>query len=313
MQQGLPYYERFTEHFPTVQALASASEQEVLRLWQGLGYYSRARNLHSCAKTVVELYRGRFPDNFKELLSLKGIGPYTAAAIASFAFGQAVPVVDGNVYRVFSRLFGLTSDISRPSTYKEFFLLGEQLIDQEQPGTFNQAVMEFGALHCTPQKPLCLQCPLSAVCHAFEYDKQKELPVKKGKIKVKHRYFHYFLIHNKDGQLLMRKRGPNDIWQGLYDFFLIEAGEFQEPDTINDHLFQQLMAQNSILTKESGEYKHQLTHQRLHVKFFEVQASNTVIEMLMKKEPELKLFELGKTEDLPKPILIKNYLQNLRF
>lgn len=285
----------------------------MLRLWQGLGYYSRARNLHACAKTVVERYGGHFPDNFKELLSLKGIGPYTAAAIASFAFGQAVPVVDGNVYRVFSRLFGLTSDISQPSTYKEFFRIGEQLLDQKEPGTFNQAVMEFGALHCTHQKPLCLQCPLKEICHAFEHNKQKDLPVKKGKIKVKHRYFHYFLIHNKEGQLLMRKRGAKDIWQGLYDFFLIESPEFQEPDTINDLLFQQLMAQNSILTKESGEHQHQLTHQRLHLKFFEVQASDAIIEMLMMKAPELALFSLDKTEELPKPVPIKNYLQNLKF
>lgn len=313
VQQGLPYYERFVETFPNVQALANATEQEVLRLWQGLGYYSRARNLHACAKKVANDYNGLFPANYRELLKLPGIGKYTAAAIASFAFQENVAVVDGNVYRVLARIFGITTDISEPSAYKEFFSLAQQLIDPAQPGTFNQAMMEFGALHCTPQKPLCLYCPLQRICHAFQHDMQKELPVKKKRIKVKERYFHYFLITAEEGTFLMKRRTAKDIWQGLYDFYLVEASSLSDPFTINDVLLQQLLAQNSILSNESEVFQHQLTHQRLHVKFFELKSSPQAIEALRKTRPELELFSLAEIEALPKPVLITNYLDKRKF
>jgi A/G-specific adenine glycosylase len=312
VQQGLPYYERFLEAFPHVEALAGASLEEVLRLWQGLGYYSRARNLHACAKVVVEQHKSHFPDNFQALLKLPGIGRYTAAAIASFAFNEPVAVVDGNVYRVLARLFGITTDISEPSAYKEFFALAQQLIDLQQPGQFNQAMMEFGAMHCTPQKPLCLYCPVQRLCHARQFDLQKQLPVKKRRIKVKERYFHYFLIYPQEKTLLMRKRSAKDIWQGLYDFYLVEAPSFCEPHTINDPLLQQVLANNSILLKESAAFQHQLTHQRLHVKFFEIKSSPQAVEALLKATPELEAVSLDKTQALPKPILIKNYLDTLK-
>ncbi len=313
VQQGLPYYERFIEAFPTVEDLAAASEQEVLRLWQGLGYYSRARNLHACAKTIVNELSGCFPDNFNELLKLKGVGNYTAAAIASFAFKEAVPVVDGNVYRVLSRLFGITTDISQASAYKEFAAVAQELIDREQPDLFNQAIMEFGAVHCTPQKPLCLYCPFQPMCHAFAHQQQKELPVKKGKIKTKHRYFHYFLLHNKEGKICMHQRQKKDIWPGLFDFYLLEAPSFQEPSAIKDPLLQQLLTQNSILIKESAAYKHLLTHQVLHVKFFELALSSEGMENFLEKQNEFKAYSLEEINDLPKPILITNYLQKLNF
>lgn len=313
VQQGLPYYERFLESFPTVQALASASEQEVLRLWQGLGYYSRARNLHTCAKRVVEDYNSHFPDSYKELLKLPGIGKYTAAAIASFAFKEAVAVVDGNVYRVLARIFAITSDISEPSAYKEFYSLAQELIDSEQPDTFNQALMEFGALHCTPQKPLCIYCPLQRICQAYKLNMQKELPVKKKRIKIKERYFHYFLIHSGDGKILMKKRTARDIWQGLYDFYLHEASSLLDLHAINDLLLQQLQLKNSILFEESEVFQHQLTHQRLHVKFFEIKSSAVAIESLLKAQAELELFSLTEIEALPKPVLITNYLDKRKF
>lgn len=313
VQQGLPYYERFVDTFPTVQELAAASEQEVLRLWQGLGYYSRARNLHACAKTVVNELNGRFPDNFDDLLKLKGVGRYTAAAIASFAFKESVPVVDGNVYRVLARLFGITTDIAQASAYKEFAALAQTLIDPQQPDLFNQAMMEFGALHCTPQKPLCLYCPLQPVCHAFAHQQQKDLPVKKGKIKIKHRYFHYFLPVGSEGEIFMRQRQEKDIWQGLFDFYLVEASSFLEVPAIKDPILQQLIAQNSILVKESAAYKHQLSHQLLHVRFFELELSPEAREWFEKNQPAFRGYSKAETRDLPKPILITNYLQKLNF
>ncbi len=313
VQQGLPYYEKFIEAFPTVQVLAAAPEQEVLRLWQGLGYYSRARNLHSCAKTVTEQHRGHFPASYKELLKLKGIGPYTAAAIASFAFKEKVPVVDGNVYRVLSRLFGITTDITQPSAYKEFFSAALRLIPAEQPDLFNQAIMEFGAMHCTPYKPLCLYCPLQEACYAYEHGLQKELPVKKSRIKVKQRYFHYFVISSDDEKILMRRREKKDIWEGLYDFYLVESGKMESPETINSPFVQQLLLKNSILVNESAEYRHQLTHQRLHVKFFHFKCSNQAVQELRQEIPELEEFTPEETGELPKPVVIKNYLDKLIF
>ena len=313
VQQGLPYYERFLAAFPTVWILSEAKEEEVLRLWQGLGYYSRARNLHACARTVVEEYNGQFPDNFKDLLKLKGIGRYTAAAIASFAFGEVVPVVDGNVYRVLARLFGISTNIALPAAQKEFFALASEIIDPEQPDTFNQAIMEFGAMHCTPQKPLCLYCPLQDMCYAFQHSQQKDLPVKKKEIKVKHRYFHYFIILNPAAEIFMRARPAGDIWRGLYDFYLVETDRLLEADEIKDEGLQQLMAKNSILVEESEALKHQLTHQQLHVKFFVLQAGEEAFREFMTQRPGLQAFKKEDTMALPKPVLVKNFLEKLNF
>ena len=185
VNQGMPYYLNFVDKYPTVNDLAAAQEQEVLRLWQGLGYYSRARNLHSCAKMVVGEYDGQFPNKFEELLKLKGIGRYTAAAIASMAFNQVNAVVDGNVYRVLSRVFGLYDDIAETKSAKVFEKLANELIPKDQPGEFNQAIMDFGAIQCTPKSPACAICPLSDSCYAFNKGETEQLPVKTKKVKVK--------------------------------------------------------------------------------------------------------------------------------
>ena len=221
VNQGLPYYEKFIEAFPSVDKLAAASEQKVLRLWQGLGYYTRARNLHKCAKMIVNSYGGSFPASYNELLLLPGIGAYTAAAIASISFNESVAVVDGNVYRVLSRVFGISTEINSPKGKKEFFELANQLIDKKNPAMFNQAVMEFGALFCKPVNPSCESCTFKASCFAYNNNLVASLPVKKKNKPARRRYFYYFVIQSGKS-LLMSKRGKKDIWEGLYDFYLLE-------------------------------------------------------------------------------------------
>jgi len=226
--QGLPYYERFIISFPTVFDLAVAPSQKVLRLWQGLGYYSRARNLHRCAKQVVEKFNGHFPNSFNELTKLPGVGDYTAAAIASIAFREPVAVVDGNVYRVLARVFGIEKDIASGEGKKYFFSLANKLIDKTRPDLFNQALMEFGALHCLPKNPKCGECIFSKSCNANQRNLQAVLPVKSKKLKIKTRYFYYFILINKN-KVLLKRRTEKDIWQGLNDFYLIETTRSQKP------------------------------------------------------------------------------------
>ena len=223
VSQGLPYYQSFVAHFPEVFDLANATEQQVLRLWQGLGYYSRGRNLLKCARMVVEELDGKFPNNYMQLLELPGIGEYTAAAIASIAFKEAVPVVDGNVFRVVSRVLGISDDIAVASSRKVFFNYSKQLMMDAPPDLYNQAVMEFGALHCTPKQPKCDSCPLSLTCYAFQNSRQHQFPVKSKKVKVRNRDF-YYLVIKSGASYLLNKRASGDIWQGLYDFYLIEGG-----------------------------------------------------------------------------------------
>ncbi|MTI31472.1 A/G-specific adenine glycosylase [Cytophagales bacterium RKSG123] len=313
VKQGLPYYQRFIEKFPNVQSLAQAEEEEVLRLWQGLGYYSRARNLHACAQMITKEYEGTFPTNYEELLKLKGVGKYTAAAIASFAFKQDVPVVDGNVFRLLSRYFGITEDIAIPKSFKSFFELGQKLIPKKEPDIYNQAVMEFGAIQCTPKNPDCKNCNLADSCFANSNQRQEELPVKTKKVKVRDRYFHYFVIKLKD-QLIMKKRGRNDIWQGLYDFFLIEENSFQSPDQWENKNILSLLAQPEVeLQNESKIYKHLLTHQRIYAKFFEIEIKDQFVINKQLKSSGLDFFNFNEIKNLPKSILISNYLDEKVF
>ena len=306
--QGLPYYEKFVNTYPSVFDLASASETEVLRLWQGLGYYSRARNLHACAKMVVTDYDGNFPDNFEELLKLKGIGNYTAAAIASFAFDKPNAVVDGNVYRVLSRVFGIKDDIASSKGPKVFQEKADELIPQDRPADFNQGMMEFGAMQCSPATPACGLCPLSLECYAFNHSEQHKLPVKTKKVKVRNRYFNYIVI--KSGtRYYMKERGPKDVWQGLFDFYLIETSQEEATEELMQQLPETLKT-GTIISDESKVYKHILTHQRIFAKFYllELQSQSAV------PIPEgLQAFTVDQIKDQPKPILIQKYLEEVIF
>jgi A/G-specific adenine glycosylase len=220
VQQGLPYYENFASTFPTITDFANADEQQILTMWQGLGYYSRARNMHTAAKQVVELHKGLFPDNHTDIKALKGIGEYTAAAIASFAFDLPYPVIDGNVYRVITRLFNIDEPINKPRGHKAVAEAINEIFDSKRPALFNQAIMEFGALQCTPKKPKCEECPLQPNCSAYELDKIALLPHKEGKIKVTAITHSYLVIHHRDTTFIQQRTAG--IWQNLHQFPLIE-------------------------------------------------------------------------------------------
>ena len=307
--QGLPYYERFIERFANVAQLAAAPEKEVLRLWQGLGYYSRARNLHSCAKEVVNNHKSRFPETFAALRQLKGIGDYTAAAIASISFGQPVAVVDGNVYRVLSRIFGLDDDISSPAGKKAFSKLANELVDPRQPNIHNQALMEFGALHCTPRNPKCDSCVFADGCFAREKGIQHELPVKTKQKSARTRYFYYAVVR-KGSSILMGQRSGKDIWQGLYDFALIEAprrlGEANIIAEINQRFNTRLQLESVTISRS---YKHILTHQRLFSRFIVIEANGS----FALSKGSLKFYSPKKIAALPKPALISRFLDDYNF
>ena len=245
--QGTAYWERFMQRFPTVQDLADASEDEVLRLWEGLGYYSRARNLHAAAKQIVAM--GAFPDTLEGIRSLKGVGDYTAAAIGSICFDLPAAVVDGNVYRVLARHFGLATPVGTTEAKKEFTALAQRLLPEDRAGAFNQGMMDFGALQCTPQRPDCLSCPLQPTCNAFRTGRVDLLPVKKPATAVQERRFNYIYVRFQ-GQTAIRRRGPGDIWQGLYEPLV---------DTVMPGLTGHLL--------KSG-VKHQLTHRLLIADFY---------------------------------------------
>lgn len=311
VNQGLPYYLNFVENFPTIFDLAATDEIEVLRYWQGLGYYSRARNMHQTAKFIVEHLGGKFPNRYTELLQLKGIGPYTAAAIASFAFQEPVAVLDGNVFRVLSRLFGIETDIASHAGKKEFSLLANQLISTQKPDLYNQAIMEFGALLCTPVSPQCIFCPFNNDCVAFKLGKQESLPVKSKKATVKNRFFHYF-IFSLDGKIAMKERRNKDIWQGLYDFYLIESETFKDMDDILQLEGLKTIIPSVVIEKESEVYIHVLSHQRIRAKFWHLSLSanfDTKALSLL----GLSLYTASETDMLPKPILINKYLNEQFF
>lgn len=305
--QGSPYYEKFIETYPTVTALANADEQEVLRLWQGLGYYSRARNMYTTAKIVVNDYDGVFPNNYENLLKLKGIGPYTAAAIASFAFDEKVAVVDGNVFRVLARVFGVETDISSHEAKKVFGELANELISEESPSIYNQAIMEFGAIHCTPANPDCMFCVFAESCVANAKGMQAILPIKSKKVKVRNRFFDYFVIE-KNGNFLMHQRPEGDIWTGLNDFYLVENEEkLSAIDEINDDFLQEMLSK-SIIKGHSENFKHILTHQRIEARFWHIVLNEEVVT-----PAGYAFYSLDEVELLPKPILIEKYLKGSWF
>jgi A/G-specific adenine glycosylase len=304
VSQGLPYYLKFLEAFPTVEDLANASEQKVLRYWQGLGYYTRARNLHKCAKAVVEKYNGVFPESFEKLKTLPGIGDYTAAAISSIAFREPVAVVDGNVFRVLSRVFGIDDAINSPEGKKKFTTLANELIQKQHPGEHNQAVMEFGALFCTPKTPKCIECTFNASCYAFKKALQQVLPIKIKAKDSRKRYFYYVVIQKGD-TLLMRKRTLKDIWHGLYDFPLVEKNR---PVAIEKLISEDALLKTMVIQPGSyivsKTYKHILTHQHISARFIFLKTKGPS----PLDDKNIKFYSIKQVHDLPKPVLITRFL-----
>ena len=306
--QGLPYYEKFVANFPTVHHLAQATEQEVLKLWQGLGYYSRARNLHHTAQEVSAKLGGVFPNTFEGLLALKGIGVYTASAIASICFDHPKAVVDGNVYRVLSRVFGVDLPINETAGIKQFQQLADQQLDPNDPGTYNQAIMEFGALQCVPKNPDCSKCPLSGQCAAYATGAVSRLPVSIKKIKVKTEYYNFLVLQDKKGALWMRPRPASGIWPNLYEFPLIESSASLDQREVlekGNALCQSL--NNSIQTLESFNtepWVHRLTHKKLMIVFW----------LGVLKKPLSAGYSLQQLTELAVPAVIARFIdQGLPF
>ncbi|MGB0886783.1 MAG: A/G-specific adenine glycosylase [Vicingaceae bacterium] len=302
VDQGLNYYLKFIKKYPTVNSLAKASEEDVLKLWQGLGYYSRARNLHFTAKYISETLKGKFPTAHKDILALKGIGEYTAAAIASFSYKGVYPVIDGNVYRVLSRIFGIETPIDSNEGKKAFKKLATELINTKHPDTYNQAIMEFGALQCTPKKPNCEDCPFRLECFAFKHEQIAELPKKEKKIKQRNRFFNYLVIIENEN-IFINKRSAKDIWIGLYDFPLIETKKRVDSFKTINNCFKDT---SFILQKKSVEQKHILSHQKIYATFWQATADN-----LEKLQADYAKIPIQEINNYPVPKLIDNYLKTI--
>ena len=310
--QGMPYYNKFIKTLPTVQHMALAQEQEILRLWQGLGYYSRARNLHATARHIWHELGGQFPDNYKDLLKLKGVGPYTAAAMASFAFGERVAVADGNVYRVLSRYYGRAEDIATTQGRKAFQELAQEIIAcANNPALHNQAIMEFGALQCVPASPMCMFCPLQEGCVARATGRQADLPVKTKNKPPKEVFFNYFVFITEAG-IYLKKRSGNSIWKGLYDFPLIETDTAKPSEEVFTEILNSLPEQDKpYFETPAAQLKHQLTHRTIQAGFYIVKTSN-LSESLLKMIEEkyhAKPYSLQQIEELPKPRLIDLFIE----
>lgn len=302
VDQGMPYYHRFMDAFPTVQALASASEHHVLKLWEGLGYYSRARNLHAAAKQVVSEHGGVFPRNHEGLLALRGVGPYTAAAIGSIAFGLPVACVDGNVIRVISRYHGISDPVDSPAVVREIGARAQEALDRSRPGDHNQAMMELGATVCVPRAPLCGECPLREGCVARAEGLWEHIPFKARRTKVRDRYFHYLAI--TDGrQTLVERRPAGDIWQGLYQFPVVESDGPLAPD---EALQRSGLAQGAVIVRSFGPLRHVLSHQRIH-------ASLSVCRMELLPDFDAEPMNLGALHRLAFPRLLHHFLSKELF
>lgn len=309
--QGLPYYERFIKKFPTVKKLAGAPLDEVLKMWEGLGYYSRARNLHFTAKLITEKYGDRFPDTYDEVLALKGIGTYTAAAIMSFAFQQAYPVIDGNVKRVVARYLGLHEPADLPATQKRMMEWLKEKIPSSQADDFNQAMLDLGATVCTPQNPLCRQCPVAEACTAMRLNLQSILPVRSKLVKKRDRFFHYFVILNPAGQILIEQRKDKDIWQGLYQFPMLETdtdralkktelAQFLSPLGID--------AQNAgPLSIEVAKKPHILTHQSIYTKFYTIVLDKNILKI---SNEHIFFVDRGKLSNFAFPRVLHKVLES---
>lgn len=310
--QGLPYYEKFIKFYPTVFDLAKADEVEVLKLWQGLGYYSRARNLHYTAKFVADELNGIFPTSYKELIKLKGIGDYTASAISSICFDEARPVLDGNVFRVVSRCFGIDVPINTGSGKKIFKEKAEDLMDRHNPGEYNQAIMEFGALHCKPKSPFCDTCPFQNDCVAFQQGLVQKLPVKLKTIKIKKRFLNYLIFTDENNKTLINERNESDIWLKLYDFPLIETKKAIKKQELLQKEWIEINKDEIQFIElfNSKPVVHQLSHQKLHISFWLVKTKDLA---LLEPMGEYKKIEKDRIDEFPVPVVIDNFLKAFEF
>jgi A/G-specific adenine glycosylase len=300
VDQGLPYYLKFIDNFPDIHSLAKADEQLVLNLWQGLGYYSRGRNLHHTAKFISNELNGKFPGNSKELQRLKGIGPYTAAAIASFCFNEIIPVIDGNVSRVISRVFDISTPINSLEGETEIKALADELIDKNDPAIFNQAIMEFGALQCKPVHPDCSICPLNQFCLSKQNNTVDRRPVKLKKGKIRERFFHFALISNEK-KIILQKREEKDIWQHLYQFPLLETGSQEAPHEI----LPGFIVKKAV--RSSAVIKHILSHQHIYAYFHHFDLN----EQAFVKLKNFSIVERTELSEYPLPRLIDKYLLSI--
>jgi A/G-specific adenine glycosylase len=302
VDQGLSYYLKFIKNFPTIDKLANAKEEKILKLWQGLGYYSRARNLHFTAKHIVTNYNSKFPENYKEIIALKGIGEYTAAAISSFSYNMPYPVIDGNVYRVLARFFDISAPIDSTLGKKEFKALAEELIDKKNPAEYNQAIMEFGAIHCKPKQPNCEDCIFNSKCLGLKNNSISSLPFKEKKTKVRNRFFNYLVFTDKH-HTLIKNRTEKDIWQGLFDFPLIETTKsIDQFENLNLEQYKKLNTLTAKSIQKSTEYIHVLSHQKIHATFWTIQLDAVSII----HTNELKILK-KEFENYPVPKLIENF------
>ncbi|TXN38009.1 A/G-specific adenine glycosylase [Flagellimonas hymeniacidonis] len=302
--QGMPYYHKFLEAFPTVYELAAAEEEKVLKLWQGLGYYSRARNLHSTAKIVVEQYGGKFPNTYKELKKLKGVGDYTASAIASICFNLPEPVVDGNVYRVLSRYFGVDLPINSPKGIQYFKALARNVMHVENIRDYNQGIMEFGAIQCAPKKPYCLLCPLNDSCVALKENLVSSLPVKLKNTKVKERYFNYLVVLDENKNTLLEQRKGKGIWQNLYQFPLLESHKTLNLKELKSEILtmSNLPNANEIALHNEQPIVHKLSHQHLHTRFWILRVKDTIKEGI----------SWDQITTFPVPVLMADFIKTFK-
>ncbi|WKK66554.1 A/G-specific adenine glycosylase [Lutimonas zeaxanthinifaciens] len=303
--QGTSYYEKFANKFEDVFALANSDEKTILKMWQGLGYYSRARNLHSTAKEIAATYNGKFPDNYKSLVKLKGIGDYTASAIASMAFDQGHAVVDGNVYRVLSRIFGIDTPINESKGVKEFKLLAQELLNTEDPGTHNQALMEFGAVVCTPKNPQCDNCVFNNSCEALSTGRVNQLPKKKKTLKIKNRFFNFLVLDHKNENTFIRQRVLKDIWQNLFEFPLLETQEeLYNPADLLNFIEKEFYLKDNFHLKKFNEKPilHKLSHQNLYATFWIINSEFNI-------ENSISWEQLN---DHALPVLIQNFVDKYK-
>lgn len=303
--QGMSYYLKFVDAFPTVFDLANAEEEVVLKLWQGLGYYSRARNLHFSAKYVVNELNGVFPETYKELLNLKGVGDYTASAISSISYNENAAVVDGNVYRVLARYYGINTPINSSKGIKDFKELAQTILDLKNPGQHNQAIMDFGATQCKPGTPNCSSCPFKDSCVALEKNLISVLPVKEKKIKIRKRYFNFIVFQTKQGKTRLQQRIGKGIWENLHQFPLVETSESIDVEELIDNVefLDLLPSVDSLKLFNNKDWVHKLSHQHLFVKFWIVATANI----------DDNFIDYNKVEDFPVPRIVHRFIEEFDF